>query len=168
MSRALLKIISDPIEFISRLKIVDKNGKLIRLKPNAEQIEIIKALVEEDDTLILKGRQIGSSTIVSAYLFWKLWTATEPITIAILSHKLASSKHLLEIHKTFYHNLPKFLKRPLDVENTTTMRFADSGATVIAVSAEGKGGLRSFTCSYLQISEYALSLIHISEPTRPY
>ncbi len=157
MSKALLKIISDPIEFISRLKIVDKSGKLIRLKPNAEQIEIIKALVEEDDTLILKGRQIGSSTIVSAYLFWKLWTATEPITIAILSHKLASSKHLLEIHKTFYYNLPQFLKRPLDVENTTTMRFADSGATVIAVSAEGKGGLRSFTCSYLQISEYAFA-----------
>ena len=157
MSRALLKIISDPIEFISRLKIVDKNGKLIHLRPNAEQIQIIKALVKEDDTLVLKGRQIGSSTIVSAYLFWKLWTATEPITIAILSHKLASSKHLLEIHKTFYHNLPKFLKRSLDVENTTTMRFADSGATIIAVSAEGKGGLRSFTCSYLQISEYAFA-----------
>jgi hypothetical protein len=157
MSSALLKIISDPIAFISRLSIIDKKGKKIRLVPNSEQIRIIQALVEEDDTLILKGRQIGSSTIVSAYLFWKLWTATEPITIAILSHKLASSKHLLDIHKTFYHNLPKFLKRPLDIENTTAMRFADSGAGIIAVSAEGKGGLRSFTCSYLQISEYAFA-----------
>jgi hypothetical protein len=157
MSSALLKIISDPIAFISRLSIIDKKGKKIRLVPNSEQIRIIQALVEEDDTLILKGRQIGSSTIVSAYLFWKLWTATEPITIAILSHKLASSKHLLDIHKTFYHNLPKFLKRPLDIENTTAIRFADSGAGIIAVSAEGKGGLRSFTCSYLQISEYAFA-----------
>ena len=155
--KKLLEVIGDPIAFISRLYIIDKNGKKIRLVPNSEQIKIIQALCNGEDTLVLKGRQIGSSTIVSAYLFWKAYTSTEPITIAILSHKLASSKHLLEIHKTFYHNLPGFLKRPLSVENTTEMKFADSGASIIAVSAEGKGGLRSFTCSYLQISEYAFA-----------
>ena len=155
--RQLLELIADPVRFISKLKIIDKNGKLITLTPNGEQVRIIEALEQGEDTLILKGRQIGSSTIVSAYLFWKAYTSTEPLTIAILSHKLASSKHLLEIHKTFYHNLPQFLKRPLSVENTTEMKFKDSGASIIAVSAEGKGGLRSFTCSYLQISEYAFA-----------
>jgi len=155
--KKLLRIIADPIQFISRLKIVDKQGKLIRLIPNEEQIKIITALENGGDTLILKGRQIGSSTIVSAYLFWKAYTSTEPVSIAILSHKLASSKHLLEIHKTFYNNLPAFLQRPLSVENTTEIKFADSGASIIAVSAEGKGGLRSFTCSYLHISEYAFA-----------
>ena len=151
--KKLLRLIADPVQFISRLKIVDKRGKLIRLIPNEEQIKIITALENGGDTLILKGRQIGSSTIVSAYLFWKAYTSTEPVSIAILSHKLASSKHLLEIHKTFYNNLPAFLQRPLSVENTTEIKFADSGASIIAVSAEGKGGLRSFTCSYLHISE---------------
>jgi N6-adenosine-specific RNA methylase IME4 len=102
-------------------------------------------------------RNALQSTIVSAYLFWKCYASPEPITIAILSHKLASSKHLLNIHKTFYNGLPNFLKRPLSVLNTTEMRFEDSGAGIIAVSAEGKGGLRSFTCSYLQISEYAFA-----------
>ena len=155
--REIAKILSDPIAFISRLQIVDKTGKSVRLKPNDEQIKIIEALLEDDDLLILKGRQIGSSTIVSAYLFWKCYASPEPITIAILSHKLASSKHLLNIHKTFYNGLPNFLKRPLSVLNTTEMRFEDSGAGIIAVSAEGKGGLRSFTCSYLQISEYAFA-----------
>jgi gamma-glutamylcyclotransferase (GGCT)/AIG2-like uncharacterized protein YtfP len=155
--REIAQILSDPIAFISRLQIVDKTGKSVRLKPNDEQIKIIEALLEDDDLLILKGRQIGSSTIVSAFLFWKCYTSPEPITIAILSHKLASSKHLLNIHKTFYNGLPNFLKRPLSVLNTTEMRFEDSGAGIIAVSAEGKGGLRSFTCSYLQISEYAFA-----------
>ena len=153
----LLETLADPIAFISRLYIIDKNGKRIRLKPNQEQIEIVEALLENQDTLILKGRQIGSSTIVSAFLFWKVYTSTEPTTFAILSHKLASSKHLLEIHKTFYHNLPAFLKRPLSVENTTEIKFKDSGASIIAVSAEGKGGLRSFTCSMLHISEFAFA-----------
>jgi len=155
--KELLETIADPVLFISCLKIVNKAGKLIRLEPNQEQIKIIKALDTGEDTLILKGRQIGSSTIVSAYLFWKWYVSTEPMTIAILSHKLASSKHLLEIHRTFYNNLPAFLKRPLEVNNTTEMSFADSGSSIIAVSAEGKGGLRSFTCSYLHISEYAFA-----------
>ncbi len=153
----LLRTIADPIQFISRLHIIGKDGKLIQLTPNEEQVKIIESLETESDTLILKGRQIGSSTIVAAYLFWKAYTSTEPLTIAILSHKLASSKHLLEIHKTFYHNLPPFLKRPLATDNTTEIKFQDSGASVIAVSAEGKGGLRSFTCSFLHMSEYAFA-----------
>jgi len=155
--KRLAKVLSDPVEFISRLKIKGKSGSLIKLSPNKEQIKIIEALVTEEDTLVLKGRQIGSSTIVSAYLFWKAYTATEPITIAILSHKLASARHLLEIHKTFYNNLPNFLKKPLGAENSTILSFLDSGANIIAVSAEGKGGLRSFTCSYLHMSEYAFA-----------
>ena len=159
MSRTLSqynKILQDPVEFISRLKIVDKKGKLIPLKPNAEQIKIIGALDTGSDTLILKPRQIGSSTIVCAYFFWKAYTAEDPITLAILSHKLASSKHLLEISKRFYNNLPEALKIGLSVDNTTEFRFSN-GAGIIAVSAEGKGGLRSFTCSALHISEYAFA-----------
>ncbi len=147
---------ADPIEFISRLKIVDKKGKLTNLKPNAEQIKIVEALHTGSDTLILKPRQIGSSTIVCAYFFWKAYTAEDPITLAILSHKLASSKHLLEISKRFYNNLPDALKIGLIVDNTTEFRFTN-GAGIIAVSAEGKGGLRSFTCSALHISEYAFA-----------
>ena len=99
--RKLLAVIADPIEFISRLKIIGKDGKLINLIPNQEQIKIINEMENGKDTLVLKGRQIGSSTIVSAYLFWKAYTSAQPLTIAILSHKLQSSKHLLKSHKTF-------------------------------------------------------------------
>lgn len=153
----LARVLSNPVEFIMRLKIVDKSGALVSLKPNKEQIEIIKALETGRQTLILKGRQIGSSTIVAAYFFWKTYTSTVPTTFAILSHKLASSKHLLRMHKTFYDNLPKFLQKELEVSNTTELKFKDSGAKIIAVSAGAEGGIRSFTCSYLHISEYAFS-----------
>ena len=153
----LERVLSNPVEFIKRLKIIDKTGKLIALVPNAEQIEIIKALETGGETLILKGRQIGSSTIVAAYFFWKTYVSKEPTTFAILSHKLASSKHLLTMHKIFYDNLPKFLQKELEVSNTTELKFKDSGAKIIAVSAGAEGGIRSFTCSYLHMSEYAFS-----------
>ena len=155
--KKLLRLIADPVEFISRLFIIGKDGKKIKLIPNQEQLEMLEALLEGEDTLALKGRQIGSSTIVSAYLFWRWYTSQEPSTTAILSHKLNSSKHLLGMYRTFYDNLPSFLQRKLSVDNTTTMKLKDSGASIIAVSAEGKGGLRSFTCSYLHISEYAFA-----------
>lgn len=146
----------DPFKFIPLLKIKNKHGKMVYLKLNREQIEIIKAFEDGNDHLvILKGRQIGSSTIVSAYLFWKWYTSKSPITIAILSHKLASSKHILNMWFRFWDNLPKGLQRQLAVRNTIEMRLADTDAEVIAVSAEGKGGLRSFTANYIHLSEYA-------------
>ena len=54
-------VISDPVLFCSRLKIIDKSGKMITLRPNSEQIQIIKSLSSGDDTLVLKARQIGST-----------------------------------------------------------------------------------------------------------
>jgi hypothetical protein len=151
------RILNNPVEFIKRLKIINKEGKLINLVPNREQVDIIIALEKGEPTLILKGRQIGSSTIVGAYFFWKIYVSKEPATFAILSHKLQSAKHLLSMHKIFYDNLPKFLQKELEVENTTEIKFKDSGAKIIAVSAGAEGGIRSFTCSYLHMSEYTFS-----------
>lgn len=154
----LAEVLSSPYKFISRLSIKDKSGKLGAFIPAEEQLSIIEAFETSSSHLaILKGRQIGSSTIISAYLFWKWYTSKEPITIAILSHKLASSKHLLEIWFRFYDNLPPQLQRTLASRNTTSMRLSDTGAEVIAVSAEGHGGLRSFSANYIHLSEYAFA-----------
>jgi len=154
----LKETLADPFKFIPLLKIKNKAGKMVPLKLNSEQIAIIEAFENgNEDLVILKGRQIGSSTVVSAYLFWKWYTSTTPITIAILSHKLASSKHILNMWFRFWDNLPTPLQRTLLVRNTIEMKLKDTEAEVIAVSAEGKGGLRSFTANYIHLSEYAFS-----------
>ena len=76
MQKKLRKILADPFLFIPRLKIKNKKGKLVRFKLNAEQEEMLKAFTTQDEhMIILKARQIGSSTLVSAYLFW-LWFET--------------------------------------------------------------------------------------------
>lgn len=150
-------VISDPVLFCSRLTIVDKKGRPVKLKLRSEQIQIIEALAAGDDTLVLKARQIGSTTAVAAFFFWKWFTAPDPQTYVSLSHKLASAKHILDIQKRFYTSLPRALQRPLSVDNTTTMTLADTGATLMAASAEGKGGLRSFTATGLHISEFAFT-----------
>jgi hypothetical protein len=155
-SEVVKRISADPFSFISRLKIVDKRGKIVPLTLNGEQKKIIETLEEGEPLLILKGRQIGSSTVVCGYYFWKIWCSQDPMTHVIMTHKLQSSKQLLKIFKTMYENLPTPLKRELSVINSTEMRFS-SGAGVVAQSAGGEGGLRSFTCSSLHISEYAFA-----------
>ena len=155
---ALGIVLSDPHLFISRLKVKSKSGKLISLTPTSEQIQIIDAFVgSEDHLIILKPRQIGSSTIALAILFWKWYTSSEPISIAILSHKLASSKHLLTIWFRFYDNLPQELQRPLAYRTTTGIKFKDTGAECSAVSGAADGGLRSFSANYIHLSEFAFA-----------
>lgn len=153
----LRKILSDPVEFCSRLSIINKKGAKQRLRLNAEQIQLIEALAAGDDTLVLKARQIGSSTACVAFWVWRWLTAPSSETYVILSHKLDSSKHLFQIAKFMVANLPAILRRKLLVDNTTEMVLADTGAKLWAASAGGDGGLRSFTATGVHISEFAFS-----------
>ena len=150
-------ILSDPVAFISRLTIIGKDGKVCRLIPNEEQMVIIDALEQGEDILTLKARQIGSSTIVVAWLFYKCYTSSEPVTMGLMSHKAASAQHLLKMAKVMLQGLPQPLQRKLSVDKVDEFRFTDTGAGMIAVSAGGKGGLRSFSCTKLMISEYAFA-----------
>jgi len=157
LSPALLSIINDCFEFISRLSIVDKKGVLRKLRLNAEQIEIVEALLRGEDTLVLKPRQIGSSTAVAAYYFWRVYSSTEPCTHVVLSHKQSSARHIFDMMKRFYSGLPAGLQRALSIVNTVQMTFADTGATIRAESAGADGGLRSFTATSCHISEFAFA-----------
>lgn len=159
MSKAqvdISKIMNSPAAFISRLKIKNKAGKIVQLTPNDEQVAVIEALELGKDLIVCKPRQIGSTTIVAAYLFWKAYTSSEPITVALLSHKIDSVRHILRIFKTFYDNLPTFLRKPLKEDSASKLVFHNN-ATILCASASSKGGLRSFTCSYLLLSEFAFS-----------
>lgn len=152
----LKDVFSNPHSFISRLKIKNKEGRIVNLYPNDEQTGIIEALEKGRDLIVAKPRQIGSTTIVAAYLFWKAYVSEEPITVALLSHKIESVRHILRIFKTFYENLPNFLRKPLKEDSASKLVFYN-GATILCASASSKGGLRSFTCSYLLLSEFAFS-----------
>lgn len=150
------KILSNAAKFIARLYISNKSGKLVRLIPNDEQTQVIEALETGKNVLVVKPRQIGSTTIVAAYLFWKAYTSKEPITIALLSHKLDSVKHILKMFRTFYKNLPEFLRQPLKEDSASKIVF-HNGATILCASSSSKGGMRSFTCNYLLLSEFAFA-----------
>lgn len=146
------RIFGDVWQFLKRLHIVDKKGKLIKLKINKEQRQIIEALEAGLNVVVAKPRQIGSSTIVTAYLFWKAYTSKDPISCVSILHKMDSANEMFLKHKNYYFTLPSLLQKNIDKLTASSMRF-DSGASLNAVTAGGEGGLRSFTISLLHISE---------------
>ena len=54
------------------LWIVSKDAKRVRLLPNKAQREIIQGFHRHPHQLLLKARQLGSTTGIAAYFFWKI------------------------------------------------------------------------------------------------
>jgi hypothetical protein len=62
------------------LKILDRNSKLVSFKLKPAQLALLKSLEGNPWQVVLKARQMGSSTLVAAYFFWKtLFTPNESI-----------------------------------------------------------------------------------------
>jgi hypothetical protein len=153
----LKEFLSRPQLFFKLLKIVDKEGKLVPLKLNAEQKELLNMFENRKTSkmLVLKPRQIGSSTFWTALLFWMWYTSADQSIYYSMAHTHPASQQMMRIFKCFWDNLPKQLKRKLKVDNATTMQLDDTGATYKVRTAGAKGGQRSFTCNVLHLSEFA-------------
>jgi len=150
-------ILSDPELFFSALlKIRDKNGDIVSFNMNDEQKEFLKAYMSGDENiLIVKSRQIGVSTIITALLFWEWYTTSKSLSLFSMAHTATSTRNMMAMLTTYYDNLPKQFQRPLSVRNSNTLTLADTGATITARTAGSKGGTRSFSCNIAHLSEFA-------------
>ena len=115
MASPLDEILIDPVAFVRRLTIKDKNGKLVRFGDviTSEQIELIRALQQHKRIIVVKARQMGISTVVRAFCFWQALTSRDSVNTAVVSNKERSALNLLDIDRRFYNKLPKSLQRPL-------------------------------------------------------
>lgn len=153
-SKAKLKeIMSDCKAFIGRLYITDKKGKKIRFRMNSEQEAVLDALLEGYSVVVAKPRQIGISTICTAYLFWKAYTSNDPITCISLLHKEDSATEMFVRYRDYYYSIPRLIRQALAKETESVMRFA-SKASLYAITAGGEGGLRSYSISCAHVSEF--------------
>lgn len=147
------------LNLVRKLVIIDKEGRLTNLSNlRSEQLTIIQSILDGKSVIILKPRQIGSSTACLAALFVLWLTSEQPIHIVILSHKQSSSKELLDKVKVMYDGLPDVVKRAYPATMTTTsIRMLETGARFSAKGAGDKGGIRSFQCTHLLLSEFAFA-----------
>lgn len=102
--------------------------------------------------IILKGRQQGISTYVSAYLYWRasLSYAKKGLVVA---HKAASTKTLFDMYKRIHSGMQPEMKPSTKYLSATDLTFdqLDSGIKVETASGHGIG--RGETLNYVHVSE---------------
>lgn len=150
------KILSKPEDFFLMLKIVDKQTQgLVQFRLNAEQKRLLDVLQKKNKIIILKPRQIGVSTLLRAYSFWRAYTSHNAGKWGVISFHERSARHLRRMDSTYHENLPKMLQRRLSIENTTDFEFEDTKSCLSSYTAGSKGGTRSFSLTSAHLSEFA-------------
>lgn len=158
LRKVLAKCKTDPLFFMSLLKVVDKGTKkLVQFVPKPEQVRLLEVLTTSNRVIVLKGRQIGVSTLVAAYYLWKLYFTTDPVVHGLVAQNQRNAKKLLAEMKRMMGTLPDALQREMDPSNTLEYKFKDTGAGAECFTAGGDSGdgARGFSFSSAHLTEYA-------------
>ena len=140
------------------LKIRTKYGALKNFKLNECQLYIHNKLTEQKlrtgkvRAIILKGRQMGCSTLIGAR-YYHLTTHNFGIQTFILTHSLDATNNLYKIAQRYYDNTPYFFKPAASTNNSKTLIFGDLDSGYKVGTAENKNIGRSSTIQLLHCSE---------------
>lgn len=166
--------IRNPREYCENfLKIIDKKQNLVPLRFKPAQEELYGIIREEHAKgrpvriVILKGRQMGCSTMIEGIFFAD--SATEELaSTLIMAHEDEATKHLFQMNKLFYDELPEQLKPMRKNSNAQELVFENPTAdgrekqkrpglrSRIRCQTAGSGGVgRSFTFRNVHGSECA-------------
>lgn len=146
--------------------IVDKSAKVVRFRPNPQQLAFIRTLWYRN--LILKARQLGMSTLIEILqLDQALWNTNH--TGVVIADTLPNAGRLFGKIELAYEHLPAALKAayPLAAQNTgSSLAFehrdeaGNSHPSRISVGVTARGG----TTNLLHVSE--LGKIALKFPLR--
>ena len=157
LNRKLGVIAEDPREFISRLKLVDEKGIERSFNtPFPEQVLALDDFMSEAETIVhYKPRQIGDTTVASAYNFDYTYWATDPVRTLVVANIYETTDSIFGKLQHFYRGLPEALKRPVARSNKKELIFDDTQAGFRCMTAGGKGHGRGWTYQRLHADELA-------------
>jgi len=134
------------------LKIITKESELESLIPNQAQVKIVDAIRNNDHMMLLKARQLGSTTIIAAYFFWHTLFNKYTRT-AIVAHTDEAVKKIFEIYHLFHKHLPKHLKLETTRSRENEIKFITGSS--IRVGSASSQSFRGSTYNLIHASEYA-------------
>jgi hypothetical protein len=146
--------------FSQFLKIRPKGGSLTPLDLNSAQRKVLHVIEKQRAetgrvrVVILKGRQVGCTTLVAGIHFHQM-IYNPGLRTAIIAHERLASSNIREMIQRFYDNLPADRKPSIAVSNAHQLTFdrLDSGFQIYVAGLEGSG--RSATSQCLHGSEVA-------------
>lgn len=148
-----VKCATDPVYFMKKYYMIQhpqRGRQLFNLYPFQEKV--LKLFQKHDYSIINKSRQLGISTLVSAYSLW-LMLFNKDKNVLVIATKQDTAKNMVTKVRFAYQNLPTWLKIGTSEDNRLSLRLAN-GSQIKAVSAAGDAG-RSEAVSLLVIDEAA-------------
>ena len=158
--KAYLKLCEEDFFFFceNELKIVLKSGALAALVPNEAQKIVLEYILDKglNRLAILKARQMGISTFIAAFFFWKTLFSHNTKCI-VLAHDSEAAAKLFRIYQTYYENLAPWVQGQYPLRHSTKKElvFAKHTGFITIATANSPDKLRGSTVQYLHCSEVA-------------
>jgi hypothetical protein len=159
--REIQRCTNDPIYFmVNYVKITHPKKGAVSFVLYDFQKEMVQAIHENKDTILLCSRQMGKTTVAAMYI---LWMATfQKDRRCIIASK--SMTHAVEIQsrvKFAYESLPSWLKAGCKFYNRTSIEF-DNGSVIISEPTSERTG-RGSSPSIIFLDEVAFISRRIQE-----
>ena len=145
----------DPVYFMKKYYMIQhpqRGRMLFDLYPFQEKV--LTLFQKHPESIINKSRQLGISTLVSAYSLW-LMIFSKDKNVLVIATKQDTAKNMVTKVRFAYDNLPNWMKigAAATSNNALSLRLTN-GSQIKAVSAAGDAG-RSEAVSLLVIDEAA-------------
>lgn len=145
------KCATDRAYFIRRhVKIQHPIKGTIPFNMHDYQEKCLNSFVDNQNNIVLKGRQIGLSTLVSAYALHEMIFKAGS-NVVVIATKLATAKNLISKIRFAYKKLPIYLQEPCIEDNKLSLVFRN-GSRIVATTSAGDSA-RSEAASILIIDE---------------
>ena len=142
------------------LRIVNKQGELVPLVLNKAQEKLLMLIRRQEKVkkpvriIIVKARQLGMSTFIAAYFFWKTLTKKHRSSL-IVADEIKDAQGLLNKSQIFYDNLPGELKPPKKYRTKKEIYFDKLNSSIEVDTASNESLGRSRTFQMVHMSECA-------------
>jgi hypothetical protein len=148
-----IKCATDPVYFMKKYYMIQhpqRGRMLFNLYPFQEKV--LRLFQDNKFSVINKSRQLGISTLVSAYSLW-LMLFQKDKNVLVIATTQSTAKNMVTKVRFAYQNLPAWLKIPASEDNRLSLRL-NNGSQIKAVSAAGDAA-RSEAVTLLVIDEAA-------------
>lgn len=160
--KAARKRLLEDFEFYAKhaVKIRTKSGEILPLVLNKVQKRFLSDCLDQLDTVgyirmvVLKGRQQGLSTVVSAFIFWYV-SQHKGQRGLVVAHVKDSTDTLFQMYKRAYDNCPEMLRPAKKASNKRELTFGALDSGIVVATAGGEGIARGETLQCMHLSEVA-------------
>jgi hypothetical protein len=153
IKQELIRCKQDPVYFMKKYYTIQhptKGRMTFNLYPFQEKV--LYLLQKHDYSIINKSRQLGISTLTSAFSLWMMLFEQDK-NILVLATTQATAKNMVTKVRFAYDNLPNWMQLPVLEHNRLSLRLKN-GSQIKAVSA-ATDSARSEAVSLLIIDEAA-------------